>query len=168
MLRLKPTYEEMLREAKTRRLRILPERERRTQQGLLLENVDFDEFDLSRYDIRNPNKATQTDVFDDNSNYSSATSNRSIRTTTEVESRQEQQRQTSISTGESMDDVRYRTRMSIADDLATMARVGGNVIYYTGQGIGQGIGMAIDAYNWINDNEDDDEDVHMTFITTAS
>ena len=173
MLRLKPTYEEMLREAKTRKLRILPERERRTQQGLLLENVDFDEFDLSRYDIRNPNKATQTDVFDDNSNYSSATSNRSIRTTTEVESRQEQQRQTSISTGESMDDVRYRTRMSIADDLATMARVGGNVIYYTGQGIGrvggglasfaeasrQGIGMAIDAYNWINDNEDDDEDV---------
>ena len=159
MLRLKPTYEEMLREAKTRRLKIQPERERRTQQGLLLENVDFDEFDLSRYDIRNPNKATQTDVFDDNSNYSSATSNRSIRTTTEVESRQEQQRQTSISTGESMDDVRYRTRMSIADDLATMARVGGNVIYYTGQGIGQGIGMAIDAYNWINDNEDDDEDV---------
>ena len=99
MLRLKPTCEEMLREAKTRRLRILPERERRTQQGLLLENVDFDEFDLSRYDIRNPNKATRTDVFDDNSNYSSATSNRSIRTTTEVESRQEQQRQTSISTG---------------------------------------------------------------------
>ena len=159
MLRLKPTYEEMLREAKTRRLKIQPERERKTQQGLLLENVDFDEFDLSRYDIRNPNKATQTDVFDDNSNYSSATSNRSIRTTTEVESRQEQQRQTSISTGESMDDVRYRTRMSISDDLATMARVGGNVIYYTGQGIGQGIGMAIDAYNWINDNEDDDEDV---------
>ena len=168
MLRLKPTYEEMLREAKTRRLRILPERERRTQQGMLLENVDasldarvlreFDEFDLSRYDIRNPNKATQTDVFDDNSNYSSATSNRSIRTTTEVESRQEQQRQTSVSTGESMDDVRYRTRMSIADDLATMARVGGNVIYYTGQGIGQGIGMAIDAYNWINDNEEDDNE----------
>ena len=58
-----------------------------------------------------------------------------------------------------MDDVRYRTRMSIADDLATMARVGGNVIYYTGQGIGQGIGMATDAYNWINDHEDDDEDV---------
>ena len=141
MLRLKPTYEEMLREAKTRRLRILPERERRTQQGLLLENVDasaeasrgirdasldarvlreFDEFDLSRYDIRNPNKATQTDVFDDNSNYSSATSNRSIRTPTEVESRQEQQRreardatasrQTSISTGESMDDVKIQNQ----------------------------------------------------------
>ena len=162
MLRLKPTYEEMLREAKTRRLRILPERERRTQQGLLLENVDFDEFDLSRYDIRSPNKATQTDVFNENSNYSSASSKHSLRTMeipTEGESRQEQQRQTSISTGESMDDVRYRTRMSIADDLATMARVGGNVIYYTGQGIGQGIGMAIDAYNWINDNEEEDEDI---------
>ena len=171
MLRLKPTYEEMLREAKTRRLRILPERERRTQQGLLLENVDasldarvlreFDEFDLSRYDIRNPNKATQTDLFNENSNYSSASSKQSLRTMeipTEVESRQEQQRQTSISTGESMDDVRYRTRMSISDDLATMARVGGNVIYYTGQGIGQGIGMAIDAYNWINDNEEDDNE----------
>ena len=161
MLRLKPTYEEMLREAKTRRLRILPERERRTQQGMLLENVDFNDFDLSRYDIRNPNKATQTDVFDDNSNYSSASSKQSLRTMeipTEVESHNEQQRQTSVSTGESMDDVRYRTRMSIADDLA-MARLGGNVIYYTGQGIGQGIGMAIDAYNWINDNEEEDEDI---------
>ena len=159
MLRLRPTYEEMLREAKTRRLRILPERERRTQQGLLLESVDFDEFDLSRYDIRNPEKGTQTDLFNENSNYSSASSKQSLRTPTEAESRQEQQRQTSVSTGESLDDVRYRTRMSIADDLTTMARVGGNIIYYTGQGIGQGIGMAIDAYNWINDNEEEDEDV---------
>ena len=107
MLRLRPTYEEMLREAKTRRLRILPERERRTQQGILLEDVDFDEFDLSRYDIRNPEKGTQTDLFNETSNYSSATSNRSIRTPTEAESRQEQQRQTSVSTGESLDDVRF-------------------------------------------------------------
>ena len=171
MLRLKPTYEEMLREAKTRRLKIQPERERRTQQGMLLENVDFDEFDLSRYDIRNPNKATQTDIFDDNSNYSSATSNRSIRTMeipAEGESRQEHQRQTSVSTGESLDDVRYRTRMSIADDLATMARVGGNIIYYTGQGIGQGIGMAIDAYNWINEDEDEDTQPHIDASAEAS
>ena len=79
MLRLRPTYEELLKETQTRRLRILPGRERRTQQGMLLENVDFDEFDLSRYDIRNPNKATQTDLFNENSNYSSASSNRSIR-----------------------------------------------------------------------------------------
>ena len=54
-----------------------------------------------------------------------------------------------------MDDVRYRTRMSIADDLATMARVGGNIMYYTGQGIGQGINMAVDAYNWWNEDGDD-------------
>ena len=45
--------------------------------------------------------------------------------------------------------------MSIADDLATMARVGGNIIYYTGQGLGQGIGMAVDAYNWWNEDGDD-------------
>ena len=170
MLKLRPTYEEMLRETKTRRLRILPERERRTQQGMLLNDLNFDDFDLDQYNIRNSNKATQTELFNDDSNFSSATSNRSINTTpSEVERNEQQQRQTSTSTGESLDDVRYRTRMSIADDLATMARVGGNVIYYTGhygsslawhtqQGIGQGIGMAIDAYNWINDNEEEDED----------
>ena len=141
----------------THRLKILPERQKRTQQGFLLDDVDFDDFDLRNFDIRNPNKATQTDMFNDNSNYSSVSSNRSVRTLIEGESN-EQQRQTSISTGESLDDVRYRTRMSIADDLATMARVGGNIIYYTRQGIGQGIGMAIDAYKWINDdNEDENE-----------
>ena len=167
MLRLRATYEELLKETQTRRLKILPERERRTQQGLLLENVDFDEFDISRYDIRNTNKTTQTNVFNENSNYSSATSKQSLRTPTEAESLQEQQRQTSISTGESMDDVRCRTRMSTADNLATMARVGGNVIYYTGQGIGQGIGMAIDAYNWINDNEEEDEDIQPPIDASA-
>ena len=36
MLKLRPTYEEILREARTRRLRILPERERRTHK---LENI---------------------------------------------------------------------------------------------------------------------------------
>ena len=69
MLRLKPTYEEMLREAKTRRLKILPERERRTQQGILLDEVDFNDFDLDIYDKKtiflneNPEKGTQTDIF---------------------------------------------------------------------------------------------------------
>ena len=47
--------------------------------------------------------------------------------------------------------------MSISDDLAEMARVGGNVIYYTGQGIGQGISAVIDAYNCINEDNDEDE-----------
>ena len=168
MLRLRPTFEQIEREARTHRLKILPEKQKRTQQGILLDDVNFDDFDLSKYNVRN--KATQTDMFNEPSNYSSASSNRSIRTPIEGESN-EQQRQTSISTGESLDDVRYRTRMSIADDLASLARVGGNIIYYTGQGIGrvggglasfaeasrQGIGMAIDAYNWMNEEEDDEE-----------
>ena len=69
MLTLNPTYEEMLREAKTRRLKILPERERRTQQGMLLDDLDMDDFDLDKYDKKtilvneNPEKGTQTDRF---------------------------------------------------------------------------------------------------------
>ena len=152
MLRLRPTYEELLREAKTRRLR-------RTQQGILLEDVDFNDFDLDKFNIRNPNKATQTDIFDDNisSNYSSVAPSQSMKTPSEIERHEQQQRQTSTSTGENLDDVRYRTRMSISDGLATMARVGGNVIYYTGQGIGQGISAATDAYNWINEDNEEEE-----------
>ena len=68
MLKLRPTYEQMLKEARTRRLQILPERQKRTQQGILLDDVDFDEFGLSKYDKKmninnndNPDKATQTD-----------------------------------------------------------------------------------------------------------
>ena len=68
MLKLRPTYEQMLKEARTRRLRILPERERRSSSGILIDDVDFDEFDLNNYerriDINNnttPDKATQTD-----------------------------------------------------------------------------------------------------------
>ena len=156
MLRLRPTFEEIEREARTSRLRILPERQRRTRQGILLDEVDFDDFDLSKYD--RGNKATQTDMFNEPSDYSSASSNRSVKTAIEGNDDRTQERQISTSTGESRDDVRYRTKMSIADDLATMARVGGNIIYYTGQGIGQGINMAVDTYNWLNDNEEDDEE----------
>ena len=158
MLRLRPTFEQIEREARTSRLRILPEKQKRTQQGILLDDVDFDEFDLSKYDRRNPNKATQTDMFNEPSIYSSASSNRSVKTTIEGNEDKQQDRQVSLSSGESLDDVRHRTRMSIADDLATMARVGGNIIYYTGQGIGQGINMAIDAYNWMNEEDDENEE----------
>ena len=49
MLRLRPTFEQIEREARTRRLKILPERERRTQQGILLHDVNFDDFDLDKY-----------------------------------------------------------------------------------------------------------------------
>ena len=158
MLRLRPTYEELLKETKTSRLRIIPEWQKRTQQGILIDDVDFDDFGLSKYDRRNPNKATQTDMFNEPSNYSSASSNRSVKTAIEGNEYKQQDRQVSLSSGESLDDVRYRTRMSIADDLATMARVGGNIIYYTGQGIGQGIGMAVDAYNWMNEEYDENEE----------
>ena len=72
MLRLRPTFEEIEREARTSRLRILPERQRRTQQGILLDEVDFDDFDLSKYDRKtilndsnNPEKGTQTDTFNE-------------------------------------------------------------------------------------------------------
>ena len=155
MLRLRPTFEQIEREARTHRLKILPEQQRRTQQGILLNEVDFDDFDLSKYDRRN--KATQTDMFNEPSNYSSASSNRSVKTAIEGNDDRTQERQISTSTGESRDDVRYRTKMSIADDLATMARVGGNIIYYTGQGIGQGINMAVDAYNWLNEGDEEDD-----------
>ena len=83
MLRLRPTYEEIAREARTRSLRILPERQRRTQQGLLLDDVNFDDFDLSKYDRKavmlndNPNKGTQTDVFNETP---SITENESMKT----------------------------------------------------------------------------------------
>ena len=157
MLRRRPTYEELLKETKTSRLRIIPERQKRTQQGILLDDVNFDDFDLDKYNMRNPNKATQTDMFNEPSIYSSASSNRSVKTAIEGNEDRKQDRQVSLSSGESLDDVRYRTRMSIADDLATMARVGGNIIYYTGQGIGQGVNMAIDAYNWWNEEDENEE-----------
>ena len=145
------------REARTSRLKIFPERQKRTQQGILLDDIDFGDFDLSQYDRRNPHKATQTDMFNEPSSSSSASSNRSVKTAIEGNEDRKQERQVSVSTGESLDDVRYRTRMSIADDLTTMARVGGNIIYYTGQGIGQGISMAIDAYNWWNEEDENEE-----------
>ena len=69
MLRRRPTYEEVLKETMTRRLKILPERQKRTQQGIFIDDVDFDDFDLSRYDkkeifLNNPEKGTQTDLFE--------------------------------------------------------------------------------------------------------
>ena len=156
MLRLRPTFEQIEREARTSRLRILPEKQKRTQQGILFDDVNFDDFNLGKYDRRN--RATQTDMFNEPSSYSSASSNRSVKTAIEGNEDGKQDRQVSFSSGESLDDARNRARMSIADDLATMARVGGEIIYYTGQSIGQGINMAVDAYNWMNEDEEDDEE----------
>ena len=106
-------------------------------------------------------------MFNEPSNYSSASSNRSVKTAIEGNEDRKQDRQVSLSSGESMDDVRYRTRMSIADDLASMARVGGNIIYYTGQGIGQGINTAVDAYNWWNEDEEDEEPERNAFASRS-
>ena len=58
MLKLRPTFEQIEREARTSRLGILPEKQKRTQQRILLEDVDFDDFDLGKYGRRNPNKET--------------------------------------------------------------------------------------------------------------
>ena len=92
MLRLRPTFEEIEREARTSRLRILPERQRRTQQGILLEEVDFDDFDLSKYDRKmimlndnNPEKGTQTDVFNETESESMKTPEEEIKEENEIE-----------------------------------------------------------------------------------
>ena len=85
----------MLKEARTRRLRILPEKQKRTQQGILLDDVHFDAFDLDKYNIRHPNKATQTDMFNEPSNYSDATSNGSVITAIEGNEDRKQERQVS-------------------------------------------------------------------------
>ena len=87
MLRLRPTFEEIEREARTSRLRILPERQRRTQQGILLDEVDFDDFDLSKYDRKtilindsnNPEKGTQTDTFNETESESMKTPEEDIK-----------------------------------------------------------------------------------------
>ena len=84
MLRLRPTFEQIEREARTHRLKILPERQKRTQQGILLDDVDFDDFDLGKYDKKtilvneNPDKGTQTDNFDVSSSVSESESMKTL------------------------------------------------------------------------------------------
>ena len=83
MLKLRPTFEQIEREARTHRLKILPERQKRTQQGLLLDDVNFDDFDLSRYDrkeilMNNPDKGTQTDLFESRSSTEKSESIKSL------------------------------------------------------------------------------------------
>ena len=83
MLKLRPTFEQIEKEARTHRLKILPERQRRTQQGILLDDVNFDDFDLSRYDrkeilFNNPDKGTQTDLFESRSSTEKSESIKSL------------------------------------------------------------------------------------------
>ena len=104
MLRLRPTFEQVEREARTHRLKILPEKQKRTQQGILLDDVNFDDFDLSRYDrkeilMNNPDKGTQTDLFESRSSTEKSESIKSSGNETfksedtEKEPLQEQERQ---------------------------------------------------------------------------
>ena len=105
MLRLRPTFQEIEKEARTRRLRILPERERRTQQGILLDDVNFDDFDLDKYNRKtiiineNPDKGTQTDLFETKTSSEKSESIKSLgdetfkSEETENEPMQEQERQ---------------------------------------------------------------------------
>ena len=104
MLRLRPTFEQIEREARTHRLKILPEKQKRTQQGILLDDVDFGDFDLSKYDrkdilLNNPDKGTQTDLFESRSSTEKSESIKSSGNETfkseetENEPMQEQERQ---------------------------------------------------------------------------
>ena len=104
MLKLRPTFEQIEREARTHRLKILPERQKRTQQGILLDDVNFDDFDLSRYDrkeilMNSPDKGTQTDLFESRSSTEKSESIKSSGNATfksedtENEPLQEQERQ---------------------------------------------------------------------------
>ena len=104
MLKLRPTFEQIEREARTHRLKILPERQKRTQQGILLDDVNFDDFDLSRYDrkeilMNNPDKGTQTDLFETKTSSEKSESIKSLgdetfkSEETENEPMQEQERQ---------------------------------------------------------------------------
>ena len=104
MLKLRPTFEQVEKEARTHRLKILPERQKRTQQGILLDDVNFDDFDLSRYDrkeilMNNPDKGTQTDLFETKTSSEKSESIKSLgdetfkSEETENEPMQEQERQ---------------------------------------------------------------------------
>ena len=101
MLRQRPTYEELLKETMTHRLKILPERQRRTQQGILIDDVNFDDFDLNKYNreeilMNNPDKGTQTDLFESRPSTEKSESIRREEETTkseEVESEPVQERE---------------------------------------------------------------------------
>ena len=44
----------------------------------------------------------------------------------------------------------------LLSDMATIAKIGGKALYYTGKGIHQGLKTGIEIYDWLNE-EDDEE-----------
>ena len=127
MLRLRPTYEEIAREARTRRLRILPEKERRTQQGLLLNDVNFDDFDLGKYDKKtilmndNPNKGTQTDVFNETPSITESESMKSLEE--EVKQRQTDESLSSINSSKKEEKTERERERNQPEKKSVMRRV---------------------------------------------
>ena len=61
------------------------------------------------------------------------------------------------SSSSSSSDDRPSTTQQVLSDLATVARVGGKAVYYTGRAVGQGISTAVDTYNWLNEDDEDEE-----------
>ena len=57
------------------------------------------------------------------------------------------------SSSSSSSDGRPSTTQQVLSDLATVARIGGKAVYYTGRAVGQGISTAYDTYNWLNEDE---------------
>ena len=56
------------------------------------------------------------------------------------------------------DDDRPSPERQLLDDVATVARIGGKAIYHTGRALGQTIQTGIDAYNWLNEEDDENDD----------
>ena len=61
------------------------------------------------------------------------------------------------SSSSSSSDGRPSTTQQVLSDLATVARIGGKAVYYTGRAVGQGISTAYDTYNWLNEDESEEE-----------
>ena len=61
------------------------------------------------------------------------------------------------SSSSSSSDGRPSTTQQVLSDLATVARIGGKAVYYTGRAVGQGISTAYDTYNWLNEDGSEEE-----------
>ena len=54
------------------------------------------------------------------------------------------------------DDDRPSPERQLFNDVATVAKIGGKAIFYTGKGIYQGIKTGIEIYDWLNEEEDEE------------
>ena len=56
------------------------------------------------------------------------------------------------------DDDKPSPEKQLLDDVATVARIGGKAIYHTGRALGQTIHTGIDACNWLDEEDDENDD----------